>query len=165
MKSILNKTKFTVTILLVILISIGYFCNYYKSIHKISDITTLSNFELIEMKLRIRSLYEPFFINNPETISEIVAILSEIRVIPSKDYTKTYALHHKKNYLIQFRENELDPRKSLTIFISNKSHIQINGDSYKVIGQSRIEELYKITIMSQDLNLIDQKYIDLIDVD
>ncbi len=163
------KRKYVVIILIVAIFTlIGYLYQYYNSIHRIGELIEVNatDCESIEMRLKAGRTYEGFDVDNRTAISEIIGILNEVRVVPSNGKTKkVYGNIHKKNYIIFINKYNSSYLKPISIDIWDNTNIRINSNAYRVIGRSRLSELYRLTILSQAPGTIDQYYIDLIDVD
>jgi len=93
-----------------------------------------------------------------ESKKEIVSLLSSVKVRTKLFDPKTYTPKLKETYNIVFYDNE---KEQVNIYIYNSEYIRINYNTYKIIGNLNLSDIYDSIIEDQPEGSLDEFYYDI----
>lgn len=156
------KKTIWVAFAITIVLSIYGLVSAIKPINELVEGFETERFDSLEVRLFFTWKNDSYFVKDPSTMSKMMEIIGESKVIPIPIDLQSSDAHHKSNYMISFNHKALEKNPSLFIEIRNGKNVMINGKRYTIIGESRLRELFALTILAQDPGTIDPYYFDLI---
>ncbi len=163
LKRISLRSKILILIFVGILLFITYQVSRIKTLDEIISDEQIQNLDALNVTIDFIWERKAFVVDDDASVESILEILSEIKVwptyLPIDEFRKTI----KNSYHIQFQYEKEAHIPYVDLFIYDKNSLSINGKYYKIIGGSKLEKIYDLTILAQPEDSLDQYYYDLID--
>lgn len=100
-------------------------------------------------------------VTGQESIKEIVALLTNMKVQKQFIAPKSYSPKLKETYQLVLCDNN-DEKNHIYICIYNSKYIKINNKIYKIIDAGNLSGIYNSVVMDQQEGSLDEFYYDLI---
>lgn len=147
----------------IVLSIILFTCYYYPfSISKIT-VPYTGNFtpDTVDVMVNFSpSLRKDFEVNNANLAKELYLYLENLKIRRVMIPPNSYKLETIGSYFINLQSKE---GKYLAITIFNTDYISINGRTYKSFNKIDLKKIYKIVLLDQDKEEIDEYYLNIIE--
>lgn len=100
-----------------------------------------------------------FEVNDEKLVYELFIFLENIKVRRIITNPTSYSPKLMNTYKLSIHSKE---GKYLWLFIMNKNYIQINRETYKILGKVDLSRIYELVLLDQDKDSIDEYYFNLL---
>ncbi|SKC65974.1 hypothetical protein [Maledivibacter halophilus] len=156
----LNKYVKYIFIVLIIILLITYY--YPFPISKIiASYTGIFTPETVDLKVNFSSfLSKDFKMDDTNLVNELYSYIENLKVRRVMIPPNSYYIQTPGWYLIRIQSKE---GKYLIIVIYNSDYISINGKTYKLTDKMDLKKIYKLILLDQDKEDIDEYYFNIIE--